>query len=401
MTLLPWADTSTVGDAAAVDELAAADPAWLLATVDAAVVWLLGSYTSTATRTAYATDLGIPRQRQSWRPPRQGNRGLASPGPLPQSFFRWCLTYGLDPHVDVDHDRLRAWLLYAREVGDTPATLRRRLASVGAWYDAMRRRGHTGINLADLITRQERRTLQLHGAPPAKPTVAFTLAQVRAFQVAADHDPSGLRARNQLIVALLPATGLRAAELCGLDLQDLHQAGPGGFPALWVSGKGGGRRWVRVPAGELALIEAYLPQRVEPPQHAELAPVGVVSHRPAVRQPLLTSASGQRMTTHGITAVLQRLAGLLNPASSTPAVRTAARELAPLAGSAHPHQYRHFYAQQAERNGVPATQIRDDLGHASLLTTQTYLDGGAQLDRSAATVVSDVIHAGQPATAGQ
>lgn len=369
------------------------EPPWLLPALDATVRWLLGSYTASTTRNAYATDLGVPRERQTWRPANSG-RGRPWPGVLAQAFLRWCLTYRLDPFTDIRHDELRAWLLFARETGDSDATLRRRLAAVSAWYDAMRRRGHTATNLDDLMTSQDRRGLHLHRGQPATPTVAFTLAQVRALQVAAGLDPSDLRVRNHLIVTLLAGTGLRAAELCGLNLADVHRAGPGGVAALWVLGKGDKHRWVRLPARELALVEAYLPLRVQPQADAQLTVLGVVSHRKAAPQPLLTSASGLRLTPGGITAVLQRLARLPSPTSATARVRAAARELEPIVNTAHPHQFRHFYAQTAERNGVPVTQIRDDLGHASLTTTQAYLDGGAVLDGSAAPVVSDIVHAG-------
>jgi integrase len=370
------------------------EPGWVEVAVDRSVTWLLGRYQkSDYTRNGYATDLGVPRARQVWRPIPTHNRGRRSTDDLQQAFFRWCLAYGIDPFTDLTTELLEAWILFARENGDSDATLRRRYGAVQAWYSAMRRQELTTIVIGDLFDRQERSTLGLVGKKPAKPTIALTLAQVRALAVAAEYDPTDQRERNQAIVGLLPATGLRADELCGLDLDDLHRPGVNGVPEFYVLGKGSKYRWVRCPDAELALIDAYLPVRVAPTVGSEITLPGQVSNRTAVAQPLLTTVTGQRLTPGGLTAILRRLCGLLNPDSDNPRVRAAARELLPLAKKLHLHQIRHFAAREAHRNGALITEIRDWLGHSSITITETYL-GLGDPDRSPGVVVSGVIHAG-------
>lgn len=370
-----------------------AEPQWVLPTIDVTALWLTGGFTSTATQNSYATDLGVPRERQTWRPVRKGNRGRWSPGPLDQSWFRWCLVYGVDPYRDVTRDLMRAWLLFCRDAGDADPTIRRRYAAVRAWFTEMRHRGLTDTVIGDLITRRDRRNLRIAGGKPAKPTVALTMAQVRAFGVAAAHDPSDQAARNQALTGFMPATGLRAEEVCGLNRDDLYPTGPGGWPAVRVKGKGGKYRWARVPAAEFAALQTYLAERDSRPAATVITLPGQVSAAPA--QPLFTTATGRRLTPGGLTAVFRRLCKLLSAQSSSHTVRTAAIELAPLATTFHLHQIRHFTAQEAARNNAQLTQISAMLGHSSIAVTQTYLDSGDDMDVSPGVIVSQVIHAGR------
>lgn len=368
-------------------------PPWLPFALEQTVRWLTLSYQGSGNTTkSYAVDLGVPRPMQTWRKPPDGVRGRRSPGPRPQAFLRWCAAFDVNPFTDLDIELAHAWARYARSHGDAATTLHRRVGTVSAWYAAMRRRQHTTIVFADLITRQDRENLQIT-AVPATPTVAAPLAVVQALQVAALLDRSPMRTRNRVIAELLPGTGLRAAELCGLDLDDLHRAGPGGFPALYVRGKGGRFRWVRLDDHQLALIDEYLPERVPPRPGNDLAVAGQTGDSAAAEQPLLTSSNGLRLSPPAITYTLKRLGGLLDAGSDHPIVAEAARTLA-AAGSLHPHRFRHSHAQEADEAGASVNQIRLQLGHASLTTTQLYLDQGDNLRRSTSVLVSRLIREG-------
>lgn len=372
------------------DDEAAAGPAWAPAALTLTVQWLAGSYSSDRTRAAYATDLGVPRRFHSWAPPPAAR--AAGAGPLRQSLFAWCAQHGVDPFTGMDHDRLRAWLAHAAACGDSDSTRGRRMAAVGAWYDAMRRRGHTAIVIGDLMTTRDRRRLRLHHASPQSPTVALTLAQLRALLLAAAHDRTAVGSRNHALAAVLATTGIRVRELCELDIDDVHRVGPSGHPALRIRGKGGEWRWVRLPDHELRLIDAYLPDRVEAVGGGrDVAPAGVVSSGAAARRPLFTTYRGRRLARQTVVDALRRLCTLLD-GSDRDELRRAADVLAPLASTLHPHQFRHSYAQHAEAAGTPVSQVQRDLGHAALTTTQTYLEGAATVAASAATVMSGLLH---------
>ncbi|WP_284741740.1 tyrosine-type recombinase/integrase [Amycolatopsis sp. RTGN1] len=374
-------------------------PDWLPFAIEQTVMWLTLSYEgshrnggSENTTKNYAIDLGVPRAMQTWREPVTGKRGRRSPGPRPQAFLRWCAAFDVNPFTDIDVDLAHAWTRYGRYCGDADTTLHRRVGAISAWYSAMRRREHTTIVFADLITRQDRENLGIT-VVPASPTVAAPLAVVQAVQVAALLDPSPMRTRNRVIAELLPGTGLRAAELCNLDIDDLHRSGPGGVPALYVRGKGGKYRWVGLDDHQLALIDDYLLDRVPPDTGIDVTLAGQVGNRPAVAQPLLTSINGRRLSTQAVTYVLNRLGGLLDPTCDHPIVAEAALVLAN-AGRLHPHQLRHAHAQEADDAGASLNQIRLQLGHASLATTQLYLDNSTNLRKSTSVVVSRLIREG-------
>jgi site-specific recombinase XerD len=371
------------------------EPDWVRLAVDESLTWLKGSFTKFGTLSGYATNLGIPSAEQSWRPQKDHNFGRRSNDDVQQAFFRWCVSYGFNPFTDITEISFKAWLLFLREAGDSNGTARQRLGTVRSWYQMMRRRKLTTINPDDLLTRQERKNLGLTSKQPDKPTVALTIGQVRALGVAASCDPTDQRERNQAIVATLAATALRADELCGLDIPDLYRTGRHGVPEFYVHGKGSKKRWVRVPDAEMDAIDTYLPTRVAPDTTTEVAVLGQVSSRRS-EQPLFTTASGKRLTPGGLTSLVRRLCKLLNPESADPVIRAAARELAPLAKTLHLHQFRHFAAQEAYRNGALITEIRDWLGHSSIEVTETYLGLGSDPARAPGVVVSGVVHAGMP-----
>lgn len=372
------------------------EPDWLRPAVADTVAWLTHAFDAVATRNAYATHLGVPRAYQTWRGEPSGNRGRRSSGVLQQAFLRWALETGIDPLRELDHPLLRAWIAHARDCGDADTTLRSRLGAVLSWYREMRTRGRTTLNPGDWMSKQERKNLHVGNTAPAKPTVPLTTQQVRALLTAAAMDPTVHRDRNRAIVAILATTGLRARELCALNTDDVHSAGPDGTnPALRVHGKGNTYAWVRLGRAELDLLDEYLPKRISPTTGREITHLGHVSNR---AEPLLTTDGGNRFTTGAITALLRRLCRLLDESSTSQVVRSAARELSPIAGTIHPHQFRHYYAQAAERNGYAATQVRKDLRHSSLTSTQTYLDAGNDLSASAAGFVSDLVHAGEDLT---
>ncbi|RBM22472.1 recombinase XerD [Prauserella sp. PE36] len=370
-------------------------PAWWDELIDLTVRWLVGGYRSDNTRTTYATTLGVPRERQIWRTaqPRHPRP------PLAHAFLVWAARYDIDPIDGMDLDMIRAWITYARAHGDSPKTLGTRVGAVCSWYRELRKRERTSFNPGDLLDRQERSNLAISNPAPASPTVPLTMAQVRALRVAAELDAGTLRLRNIAVVAVLAATGIRAEELCALTRADVHRSGPDGRPALWIDGKGAKRRWVRLPRAELEAIDAYLAARDAVDVGTELTVAGQVSSRQRGSERVFLSSAGGPLTPHVVTQLLQYLCrSLRRDRSTSSTVRSAAAELRPLVDTIHPHQFRHFYAVEAVRHGVSVKQVQTDLGHATLHTTQRYLESLGALSNSGAVVVSDLMHAGEHLT---
>lgn len=351
----------------------------------ATLEWLQG-FASAKTRNSYAADVGLRPELRRWEgAPKQPTLNALA-------WLPWCAANGLDPLTDVTRRHVHAWLHTLSSTGVADSTRRRRFIAVASWYAFLRGDGLTTINPGDMVNRKN---MQLAGGSnPEDPTVPLTVAQIRALFVAARLDGTDHRERNIAIVAVLAATGCRVAELVGLDVEHYTRTSPAGPGRLRLHGKGNKWRTQRLPARDADLLDAYLQVRITPEGSAEIAHVGNVNAE-SRRHPLFTTSRGERMHTETIRPMLNRIAALPRFDHSSSIVRQANRELSPLRGAIHPHQFRHSYAVTAANHGKTPTQIRDDLGHASVATTQTYLAAASAQENSAAQVVSDIYHAGE------
>ncbi|HET6706607.1 site-specific integrase, partial [Amycolatopsis sp.] len=388
---------------AAVDEADAA-PAWARPLVDETANWLATGYqNSEKSRTTAANALGIPRASQSlWRGAPTRN---VPDAPNPLAFFPWCMTAGINPLTGMSRDRLREWLAAQQKAGVPAGTRKTRLGYVSAWYREMRLRKKTDFDVPAALPQEERGRLGVLRPTTARPTVAFTLPQVRALRVAArtyrGRGPKQTRElvalRHAAMVDVLTTTGIRADELCSANRDDLRRAGPDGRPALHIHGKGAKNRWVRITSIALNSLDAYLTARDAHEAGTEITVAGQVGGKPAAT-PLLASTSGARLGNEQITRALKALCRsllLVAAASGSSTMRAHAAALRPIADTIHPHAGRHFYARTAEANGVHIRQIAADLGHSSVSVTEAYLADADTLENSAAPVLADLITAGE------
>ncbi|WP_298236062.1 site-specific integrase [uncultured Azohydromonas sp.] len=172
--------------------------------------------------------------------------------------------------------------------------------------------------------------------------------------------PAGQRLRFVLDFAY--ATGLRASELVGATLgaieTDARQES-----WLHLVGKGAKAGKVALPPLALTALERYLVQRGLPVTPARWAP-----DTPLVGR-LANEASG------GITAT--RLWALMRRFFATAAsvIEGDNPQLAEKLRRASPHWTRHTHATHALERGAELTTVRDNLRHASIATTSTYLHG--------------------------
>jgi site-specific recombinase XerD len=353
-----------------------------------AVRWL-HEYTSPHTRNAFAYDIGLsPEARAAPRMP----GGPTNPKPAPWwSWIPWALDHGIDPAGNLSKAQAESYVHALKEAfPDKKNVRRRRWTALVAYYRSLRAENVVSCNPNDLINR---RTMSLSGTDPSS-TLPLSPRQIRALYVAVQLAPARTtRPRYQAMLAVLASTGCRAMELVGLDLDDLRFH-PEGHAQLQLDGKGDKKRWVTLPAADAELVTAYLRVRVSPPEtQRELALVGQVSSRPG-STPLFTTSTGRRVDDDMVSSMLRAIARLPSLDDPRPAVREAARQLAPIQNSIRPHQFRHSYADTASRNGVPIEQIAHDLGHANIATTDTYLHASRMAQSSAAPVVSGIYRAG-------
>ena len=270
----------------------------------------------------------------------------------------------LDPAAAQPH-HVRGWVARLRHAGLGPRSIAIALA---AWRGLYRWWGEQGRVAANPV-----QGLRPPRAPRPLPK-ALTVEQAVAL---AAHEPEGthpaLAARDHAIAEMLYGSGLRVAELLGLDL-GAGSVRPGAFagaagggsgwidlaeaePTAHVLGKGGKRRSVPVGAAAAQALRGWLALRGQVARPGEPA--------------LFVSRRGTRLSPG---ALRQRLAAL-------------ARQLA-LPQRVHPHMLRHSFASHLLQSSGDLRAVQELLGHASIATTQVY----TQLDFQHLAKVYDAAH---------
>jgi site-specific recombinase XerD len=165
--------------------------------------------------------------------------------------------------------------------------------------------------------------------------------------------------RLRFMLKFCYATGLRASEFVNAVLGDVYIDRDG---AWWLEliGKGDKKSRVSLPPLAVASLESYLASRGLPVLKAKWDP------RTAVVGRLLQD--GERISAGRLWSILRRFfvvaAGVVEQESTE-----AARKFL----AATPHWMRHTHATHALDSGVDLVCVRDNLRHASISTTSTYL----------------------------
>jgi len=218
---------------------------------------------------------------------------------------------------------LRAFLASLHQRGLAKSSISRKLAAVRSCFRFLARRGFVEANPAR------------HVRGPRVPRRLPSFLPKDESKDLLDRDPGPTLAghRDHAILELLYASGLRVAECCGLDVDDLDH----GQGTVRVLGKGGKERVV--PVGEAALrsIDAYLRERRR-------------AHRA-----LFTNLRGARLTPRSVRRLVKRSA-----------------QAAGVVRRVTPHTLRHTFATHMLGEGADLRLIQELLGHASLSTTQRY-----------------------------
>jgi len=157
---------------------------------------------------------------------------------------------------------------------------------------------------------------------------------VRLVQIPGD-DPVAVR--DRALFELAYSSGLRLAELAGIDVSRLDLVT--GEVRVW--GKGAKERIVPVGAAAIAAIRAWLPVRAGMPK--------------AEPEALFVGRSGKRITPRTIE---RRLAEW--------AVKQG------LGRHVHPHMLRHSFASHVLQSSGDLRAVQEMLGHASIASTQVY-----------------------------
>lgn len=240
--------------------------------------------------------------------------------------------------ASLDLGDLRAWLAQQAAQGCARATLARRSASVRTFSTWAWRQGMLGQDVAARL-RAPKAVNRLPQVLSPEQASALLEASARRVEEAEAAGPAAvaLAVRDQAVLELLYATGVRVSELCGTDLQHVSL----GERTVTVRGKGDKERVVPFGVPAARVLDRWLDERAV----------------------LVTARSGQALFlgVHG---------GRLGPR----AVRQVVHEAADRAGMPDlgPHGLRHSAATHVLAGGADLRSVQELLGHASLATTQRY-----------------------------
>jgi integrase/recombinase XerC len=226
---------------------------------------------------------------------------------------------------DADHLAIRGFLAALHAGGLRRSSAARKLASLRTFFRYLCREGVLERNPAAAIL-----------SPRLERRIPGHLDEGEAAVLLDVPGADDVSLRARALLELLYATGIRCAELTGLDLPEVD------LEARMVRVLGKGRKERVVPFGTRAreALIAYLPARARTSPRTEA---------------LFVNRRGGRLTDRSVRTIL---AGRV-------------RQVA-LAKRISPHSLRHSFATHLLGRGADLRTIQELLGHASLSTTQRY-----------------------------
>lgn len=233
--------------------------------------------------------------------------------------------------ADLTVSDFRAFMARRRTGGVESRTLARQLSSLRSFYRHAERKG-LFRNAALSALRSPKLP---HAVPkPLSPDKARALA--KADVLATEETPRWVLARDEAVLTLLYACGLRISEALSLTTAQVEQ------PVLTITGKGNKTRLVPLlPVARQAVA-----------RYRELCPFAL---KP--KEPMFRGVKGGPLNARNIQLLIARLRGALG-----------------LPETATPHALRHSFATHLLANGADLRVIQELLGHASLSTTQVYTE---------------------------
>jgi integrase/recombinase XerC len=243
-----------------------------------------------------------------------------------QRFVGYCDRNHVGNWRSVDSQHVRLFAAAEFRQGSSPRTIQRRLSALRSFFNFMIRERALDANPAVGVQ-----------APKARKRLPETMdvdLMARLLEFRAD---TQLGVRDKAIMELFYSSGLRLAELVGLNLGDVDR----GDRTVRVLGKGSKTRVVPVGKHALDAITRWLKERTG------LAASG----EPA----LFVSNRGARL---GARAVQKRVAGWARRQG--------------LGRHVHPHLFRHSFATHLLESSQDLRGVQELLGHANISTTQVY-----------------------------
>jgi integrase/recombinase XerC len=256
------------------------------------------------------------------------------------ALVKFCDLHGLQDWSAVDSQHIRTFAAHSHAKGLAPRSIQRRLSAVRGFFEFLVRE----------TVEEQRAQKRPAGAADIKNNPAYEVRAPKAqrrLPETLDADQMGrlleipagdvFVTRDRAIMELLYSSGLRLAELVGLDVSGLHLADR----TVRVVGKGNKERIVPVGTEATSALKQWLKERVSIAKSDETA--------------LFVGRSGERL---GRRAVQTRVAYWARRQGVSVRV--------------YPHLFRHSFASHLLESGGDLRGVQELLGHADIATTQIY-----------------------------
>jgi integrase/recombinase XerC len=242
------------------------------------------------------------------------------------ALVKYCDRHHLQDWAALDSQHVRSFAAHAHAAGLAPRSIQRRLSAVRSFCNYLIRERALAGNPAYEIR-----------APKGARRLPHTLDADQMAQLLNVPPGDALLARDHGLLELLYSSGLRLAELVGLDLEDLD------LKDRTVRVLGKGRKSRIIPVGKKAVqaLERWLRERPALAKPAETA--------------VFIGRNGRRL---GARAVQLRVAAWARRRG--------------LGVPVHPHLFRHSFASHLLESSGELRGVQELLGHADISTTQIY-----------------------------
>jgi integrase/recombinase XerC len=238
----------------------------------------------------------------------------------------YCEAHGIDAWDALDSEHVRSFAAQCHRRGLGSRSIQRRLSAVRSLCRFLIREGG--------LARDPAAGVQAPKAAKRLPAALDTDTMARLLAFRSD---DRLGVRDKAIMELFYSSGLRLAELLGLDLTDLDLRDR----TVRVLGKGRKTRIVPVGRHAVAALGAWLRER---------AGLAAVEERA-----VFVGVNGRRLGPRIVQRRIARWARLQG-----------------LPEHVHPHMFRHSFASHLLESSGDLRAVQELLGHSSISTTQVY-----------------------------
>ena len=238
----------------------------------------------------------------------------------------FCDKHNVAAWPDLDDEHVRAFAAAGFRGGLSPRTIQRQLSAARSFFRYLLREKHVSKNPVTSVS-----------APKASKRLPENLDADRMARLLEIPGDTPLVKRDRAILELLYSSGLRLAELTGLDIGDVDLADA----TVSVTGKGGKDRVIPVGKQALKALRDWLAVR---PTLAD-----------ADERAIFVSQRGSRLSRRSVQSRVEHWAKRQGIDSRV-----------------YPHLFRHSFATHLLESSHDLRGVQELLGHANISTTQVY-----------------------------